>query len=80
MLAAALHNYFKEHRQFDVRDMCSYVNVYEDYNIYIEELASYFGPNFDVETALLTCEATGKIQMNMSESDDTHITTIKVSD
>ena len=74
-----LHNYFKERRELDMRDMSSYVNVNMDKDIYIcEVLALHFGPDFDVETALMACEETGKIQINMSESG--HITTIKVSD
>ena len=74
-----LHNYFKERREPDMRDMSSYVNVDMDYDVYIcEVLALHFGPDFNVETALMACEETGKIQINISESG--HITTIKVSD
>ena len=77
--AEKLHSYFKERRQLDMRDMSTYVNVNMDYDVYIcEVLALHFGPDFNVETALMACEKTGKIQINMSESG--HITTIKVSD
>ena len=75
-----LHNYFKEHRELDMSDMSSYVKVDMDYDAFLEALALHFGANFDPETALTTLEATGKIHINMSESDDTHITTIKVED
>ena len=78
--AERLHNYFKECRELDMRDMSSYVKVDTDYDAFIEALGSYLGLDVYLEIALRICEETGKIHINRAASDEAHITTIKVND